>query len=127
MRMGDRRQAAALWLPPVALMALIFALSGVSSDDPDRTWVQLLMRKVFHFSEYALLAGLWWRALRTRLEARAALVAAFSIAAGYAVTDEIHQTFVDGRVGTPVDVLIDVAGAATTAALIARHRARAPA
>ena len=73
------------------------------------------MRKAFHFSEYALLAALWWRALRTRLEPRAALVAAFAIAAAYAVTDEIHQTFVDGRVGTPVDVLIDIGGR--------RHRA----
>ena len=125
--MQEKRRAAALWLPPLALMALIFALSSVPSDDPDRTWLQLLLRKMLHFSEYALLAGLWWRALRTRLDARAALLAAFSIAAAYAVTDELHQTLVDGRVGTPTDVLIDVAGAATATALIARRRAKVPA
>ena len=30
----------------------------------------------------------------------------------YAATDEYHQTFVEGRHGTPVDWLIDTAGAA---------------
>ena len=33
----------------------------------------------------------------------------------YAVTDEFHQTFVDGRNGTPVDVLIDSIGIAIAA------------
>ena len=79
-------------------MGVIFVLSSMPSDDPDRTFLELLIRKVFHFSEYALLAALWWRAVRTRLEPRAALIAAFAITAAYAVSDEIHQTFVDGRV-----------------------------
>ena len=33
------------------------------------------------------------------------------LAAAYAVTDEIHQTFVEGRHGAPLDVAIDTAGA----------------
>jgi VanZ family protein len=127
MTMWEKRSAVALWGPPIALMVLIFVLSSLPSDDPDRTFLQLLVRKVFHFSEYALLAALWWRALRTRLEPRAALITAFTFAAAYAVTDEIHQTFVDTRVGTPVDVLIDLAGAAAAIALIARRRERVPA
>jgi VanZ family protein len=45
---------------------------------------------------------------------RAALLA-FLLASGYALTDEFHQTFVDGRHGTPVDWLIDSAGAAAAA------------
>jgi len=108
-------------------MVLIFALSSTPSDDPDRSLGELVLRKVVHFSEYALLAGLWWRALRTRFDARAALLAAFSVTAAYAVTDEIHQTFVETRVGTPVDVLIDIAGAAAVTALIARRRRKVPA
>ena len=39
---------------------------------------------------------------------------------GYAITDELHQTLVDGRVGTWRDVLIDSAGALTAALLIRR-------
>lgn len=127
MTMRDKDRGLLLWAPPIVLMALIFVFSSMPSDDPDRTFLELFARKVIHFSEYALLAALWWRALRTRLEARAALVAAFAITAAYAVSDEIHQTFVDTRVGTPVDVLIDLAGAAVALALIARRRERVPA
>ena len=125
--MRRRRSAAALWLPPIALMALIFALSATSSDDVDRGLLYLIARKAAHFTEYALLTALWWRALKTRTTDSAALVAAFAIAVGYAITDEIHQTFVEGRTGSPVDVLIDTAGAATAAALVARRRRKVPA
>jgi VanZ family protein len=127
MAMRDKSRALALWAPPIVLMGLIFVLSSMPSDDPDKTFLQLFARKAVHFSEYALLTALWWRALRTRLQPRAALIAAFSIACAYAITDEIHQTFVETRIGTPVDVLIDVAGAAVAIALIARRRQRVPA
>jgi VanZ family protein len=30
---------------------------------------------------------------------------------GFAITDEYHQTFVSGRTGRPLDVIIDSAGA----------------
>jgi VanZ family protein len=69
----------------------------------------LIGRKVVHAGAYGLLWFLWWRALGYR---RAALAAAVTI--GYAVTDEYHQSFVAGRHGTPVDVLIDAAGIALT-------------
>lgn len=124
--MRERGRAAATWLPPIALMALIFALSAMPSDDLDRGLVRLILRKAAHFTEYALLTALWWRALRTRTTDSAALVTAIAIAVGYAITDEIHQTFVDGRTGSPVDVLIDTAGAATAAALVARRRRKVP-
>jgi VanZ family protein len=39
-----------------------------------------------------------------------------------AVLDEIHQAFVPGRIGTPVDVLTDAAGIALAAWLIRRRR-----
>ena len=41
------------------------------------------------------------------------------ITIAYAVTDELHQTTVDGRHGSPVDVLIDSAGVAL--AMLAVH------
>lgn len=128
MPVGQRGGAAALWLPPIALMALIFALSAMPSDDVDRGLLYVIARKAAHFGEYALLTALWWRALRTRTTQSAALAAAVAIAVGYAITDEIHQTFVDGRTGSPVDVLIDTAGAATAAAVLAvRGRRKATA
>ena len=39
-------------------------------------------------------------------------LAAAAISLAYAVTDEIHQTFIEGRHGTPVDVVIDSVGIA---------------
>lgn len=124
MRMRRRGSAAALWLPPIALMTLIFALSAMPSDDVDHGLAYLVVRKTAHFTEYALLAALWWRALRSRFTDPTAMRAALAIAIGYAITDEFHQTFVDGRNGSPVDVLIDAAGAATGVAIAARRRRR---
>ncbi len=46
------------------------------------------------------------------------------IAVAYSITDEYHQTFVDGRVGAVTDVLIDAAGAVSAAALILLARRR---
>jgi len=43
----------------------------------------------------------------------------------YAISDEYHQSFVEGRHGTPVDVLIDSVGVAIAIALHTRRRARA--
>lgn len=118
-------RAAALWLPPLLLMGLIFALSAMPGDDVDRGVLYVLARKLAHYLEYALLVGLWWRALRTRLPPRTAVGVAFAIAITYAISDELHQLTVEGRTGTPRDVLIDAAGAATAVALILRHRSRA--
>ena len=50
--------------------------------------------------------------------------AASLITLAYAVADEYHQTFVEGRHGTPVDVLIDAVGIAVAVALHARLRTR---
>jgi VanZ family protein len=56
---------------------------------------------------------------------RAALLA-FLVSCLYAATDELHQSFVDGRNGTPVDWVIDSAGAAVAAfAVTARRRVAA--
>jgi VanZ family protein len=105
---------------PLALMALIFAFSAMPSDGTDHGPLMLALRKLTHFGEYFALTALWWWALRTRIGGRRALLPALAIAIGYAVTDEIHQTFVDGRVGTWRDVAIDSAGALCAASLIRR-------
>ena len=97
--------AVSRFAPPLALMAVIFALSAQPHLKTGLGALDLILRKLAHMAEYAALWLLWWRALGYRHG-----VAAVLIALGYAITDEYHQTFVDGRVGTPVDVLIDAAG-----------------
>jgi VanZ family protein len=99
-----------LWAPVVLWAAVIFAFSSV----PDLgtglgTW-DLVLRKLAHGLEFAALGALLLRALREALPALAAGIA-------YAVTDELHQHFVPGRLGSPLDVAIDSAGVAIGVAL----------
>jgi VanZ family protein len=104
-----------LWLPPLLLMGAIFVLSDQPSLDSGLGAIDTIGRKLIHFAEYALLSFLWWRALVTVMSPGRAALLAFLLASGYAATDEYHQTLVEGRHGTPVDWLIDSAGAATAA------------
>jgi VanZ family protein len=123
MRMAPLRRLD-LWLPPLLAMGLIFFFSAQPSLDSGLGWIDSVGRKLVHFAEYALLCLLWWRPLRTGMpDGRAALVA-FLIASIYAATDELHQSFVDGRNGTAVDWLIDSAGAAAAALAVTARRRR---
>jgi VanZ family protein len=95
-------------------MALIFYLSAQEAVGPDLpAWV----RVVAHFGEYALLAALWVWALAPLL-GRRALLAAAAIAFVYALSDEFHQSFVEGRDADPLDVLADAAGIAFAVSLM---------
>jgi VanZ family protein len=99
------------WGPVIVWMAVIFALSAQSTlpRGPDPI-LEVIMRKLAHFSEYALLAALALRALGSPWT-RARGVQALAIAVGYAISDEFHQSFVPLRTPAPTDVVIDAAGA----------------
>ena len=92
------------WAPVVAWALVIFALSSVPSLSTELGTWDTILRKLAHVAEYAVLGGLLYRALR-----RPWLAVALTVL--YAVTDEVHQTFVEGRVGAPLDVGIDALGA----------------
>ena len=109
------------WAPPLVLMVVIFALSAQPDLSSGLGLWDTVGRKVVHMSEYALLCALWWRALRTVASDAPALAFAILVALAYAASDEVHQVFVHGRHGTPVDVLIDAAGVAAASLLIARR------
>lgn len=114
-------RVAVLALPPLLLMALIWFLSSLSDLSTNLGLVDLIGRKVIHALTFALLALLWWRALRQTLPATA-LPVAVAIALAYAALDEYHQSFVPGRIGSPIDVAIDALGVAGAAALVVRRR-----
>jgi VanZ like family len=103
------------WLPVVAWAGMIFVLSSIPDLGTGLGGWDLVLRKLAHAAEFAVLGILLLRAL-----GRAAV--AFSLGAGYAVTDEIHQAFVPGRHGSMVDVAIDVVGVAVGIALFLRVR-----
>lgn len=106
------------WLPPLVLMAAIYFFSAQPDLSSGLGAIDLIGRKVIHAAEYALLCFLWWRALRARLTAATALSAALAITVGYAALDEYHQSFVEGRAGSPVDVAIDAIGIVLAMALV---------
>ena len=111
------------WLPPLALMAVIFALSAQPDLNSGLGVVDTIGRKIVHMSEYALLCFLWWRALRTIAPEGRAVAYAFAITFAYACSDEVHQLSVQGRHGSPVDVAIDSVGAGLAAIAIHRRQA----
>ena len=117
--------ALVLWAPPLALMAVIFALSAQPDLSSGLGAADLILRKIAHMVEYGLLVFLWWRPLRTVAAERAAVAAAFAIGLAYAASDEWHQSLVEGRHGTPVDVAIDAVGMAVVVWLILRRGERA--
>ena len=114
----------ALLIPPLALMVIIFVFSAQPSLDSGLGLFDLIARKVIHFSEYALLCWLWWRVFEPELGCSRAALVAFLISSGYAATDELHQVFVDGRHGTPIDWAIDSAGAGLVALRLSRRLPR---
>lgn len=126
------------WLPVVAWAALIFSAStgAMSSGNTSRIigpvvrWllpdisdealslVVFSVRKTAHAVEYGILALLLWRALRQpkkeddRPWTWGSALGAWGLAFVYALSDEIHQSFVPSRGPSPWDVILDTAGAA---------------
>ena len=120
------------WFPLLLWMSLIFFLSHQDKDESKRTseivlWllniVQIdieslresnfifVMRKVAHLSVYFVLSLFSHRVFNLYLSGTKLWVYIWSFCVIYASTDEFHQTFVLGRVGTIVDVGIDAIGA----------------
>jgi VanZ family protein len=98
-------RALSLWLPVVVWAAVIFAFSSIPSLSTGLGTWDTILRKAAHMAEYAILGALLLRALGRELPALF-----FGLA--YAVTDEIHQHFVEGRHASPIDVAIDGVGVA---------------
>jgi VanZ family protein len=126
------------WLPPLVWMVLIFTGSSDARSyqhtsllvEPFLHWlfphmtqahveeIHHLIRKCGHLTEYAVLAFLFWRAVRQPVkndsrpwrwgEAGVALSLVFL----YAASDEFHQRFVPTRTPLVSDVFIDTCGGA---------------
>ena len=109
-------------------MALIFALSAQPDLNSGLGDVDFVGRKIVHAVEFGVLWLLWLRALDTvpsvRVGRAGPQVVAALITLTYAATDEYHQTFVDGRHGSPVDWLIDASGVAIAIFVMRRVQRR---
>ena len=96
----------------VSLVCPLFELAGIH----DLGLMTLVVRKLAHFSEYAVL-GVLARGLVTSLreEGIAPRLPVTVVAALVPVADECLQLFVPGRSGQLTDVLIDLSGLVTGA------------
>ena len=92
-----------LWGPVIVWAGLIFALSSIPALNSGLGMWDEVLRKCAHVTEYAILGFLLLRAIGRELPA-------LVIGIAYAASDELHQHFVRGRHGSPVDVLIDTVG-----------------
>jgi VanZ family protein len=77
--------------------------------------IQVGVRKLGHLTEYAILAMLLWRALRSgtrwQMKMSILLLVAALVCAIFAASDEFHQSFIPSRTSSPRDVMIDICGA----------------
>lgn len=106
-----------LWLPVVLWAGLIFGLSAIPSLGTGLGTWDLVLRKLAHAAEYAVLGALLLRALRRE-------PLAFALGSAYAATDEVHQMFVSGRQGSVLDWLVDTVGVALGVVIYSRWAAR---
>jgi len=120
------------WLPVVVWTGLIFlgstdVLSAEHTSrflvpflrwlDPQISWaalnsIQIIIRKLGHLTEYAILATLLWRAL-VSVHWKSSMLLTISLVgcAIFAASDEFHQSFVPSRTPSVHDVMIDICGA----------------
>ena len=127
------------WLLTVALMVMIFCFSSQIAKESQETSegftkkvlmlfnsfrelspekqeniiesVQFIVRKTAHFSAYGALGLSLFSALLLTFTKKFLWLWAFIISVLYAISDEIHQSFVPGRSMEARDVLIDSTGA----------------
>jgi VanZ family protein len=99
------------WLPVLIYAILIFYLSSIPGED-----IPVVFRYqdvLLHIIEYAIFALLFSRALKAyqpRLSFDKRFVAVFIFSFFYAVSDEIHQSFVPQRNCSLLDLMYDSIG-----------------
>ena len=100
------------WVPAVAMMGIIFLASSTpASHLPYFGAIDLLVKKGGHAIGYALLGLSYFYALPSRLSIPYRAVMALLMALLFSLSDEFHQSFVEGRTSSLRDVLIDAGGA----------------
>lgn len=112
------------WLPVLLWAAVIFAFSSLPqgiTPSLEGEALDFLAKKAAHVFEYAVLSLLLYRALRAHGRSGWWCVLGVGL---YALSDELHQSFVPGRGAAFRDVFIDLATAGAMVLLLNYHRGR---
>jgi VanZ family protein len=101
-----------LWLPALLWMGLIYRLSAQPDLAITEGLLDLILRKMAHMGEYAVLFLLLFRALKGSFSWKSSAIFIIAIAFSffYAASDEFHQTLVPTRAGMIYDVGFDLFG-----------------
>lgn len=88
--------------------------------------LNFIVRKGAHLTEYAILTTLCFTMGTFGFQKPWKSVLPFAVlgSALFAVTDEIHQSFVPNRGASPIDVLLDITGALIAVSLISLWKTR---
>ena len=98
-------------VPAILCMAIIFKISSMTSaelEDFPHVW-----DKLAHTCEYATLAGcfcMWWTRNQWSSKPWLKVLIVALIALAYGCTDEYHQSFVEGRDCSALDLVADLTG-----------------
>lgn len=112
---GEQSGAMSGRLTTWALNLIIPDFENFSPEQQEmiRSTVGLIIRKLAHFSEYALLGFslmLHIAQVQKKITVRLPLLWSWAVGTLYAASDEFHQGFVAGRGPSIVDVMIDSLG-----------------
>jgi len=100
------------WLPALVIMGLIFVFSSLPSDKvPYYGGLDYVVKKGGHALGYGLLGLSYYYALPRSLSRVYRWILALIMAILFALSDEYHQSFVQGRNSSLGDVAIDTLGA----------------
>ena len=100
-----------LWFPVFFWAGSIFFFSGIPDLKTELEY-DFLLRKAAHVTEYFVLTFLLWRAFKGSFAISPARLLCYPALLSflYAVSDEVHQSFVPGRSCSLEDVFIDAVG-----------------
>jgi VanZ family protein len=114
------------------LLSEFFRITGIQVSQESFHTIHFFLRKLAHLTEYGIYALLLYGSFGAgrdfRWSWRRAVICTL-IAAGYSLTDELHQWFVPGRGGSIHDSALDASGALLAMAglyvfsLVSRSRA----
>jgi len=95
---------------PVIWMTFIFVLSAQPSlPGPQAYWQDFLLKKLSHMLVYGVLYILWFNAMNFSGKPKRYLLP-FLFTISFAISDELHQIFVPGRMATLRDIGYDTVG-----------------